>query len=458
MSALALSSESAEGAARWRSLHPLGHLPAVGRDPLALFEEARRRHGDAVWLRMAFMDTLHLFGAQHVQHVLISQADRYAKTTRGYQILQTMLGQGLLTAQGEHWKRQRRIAQPAFRKGVVDGFARTMVRHAQDLAREWERSASDGTERDVAADMSRLTLRVACETLFSHDLGPVEQVVSEGLDAILDAFDRMVTSPLPQPWRWPTPANLAGKRALSRLDAAVHQIISARRRSGHQHDDLLGLLMDATYDDTGQGMSDTQLRDEVLTMLLAGHETTANTLSFAFYLLSQRPQIADRLAAHVQQVVGDRPPQGSDYRALDQVGHVIDETLRLYPPAWSNARRALQDDEIDGVRVPAGTMVFLSPWVTHRHPDYWRDPDVFDPDRWLPERQGSRPRLAFHPFSAGRRKCIGEHFALLEARLVLATLARRSRLHLRPGHMVELETSVTLRVGNGLPMTVEARA
>ena len=455
MSATALLDAPATGAATWPSAHLLGHLPRAQQDVLGLFLEARREHGDAVWMRMAFLNTLHLNRVEHLQHVFLRHEDRYAKSSRGYQILRTMLGQGLLTAEGEHWKRQRRIAQPAFRKGIVDGFARTMVRRAAELATEWD-SALD-REIDVAEDMSRLTLRIACDTLFSHDIAPVEAVVSEGLDAIIDAFDRMVTSALPMPWKWPTPANLEGRRALARLDAVVNEIIAERRASSEPREDLLQMLMDARYEDTGEGMDDAQLRDEVLTMLLAGHETTTNTLSFALYLLSQRPLVADRLAEHIDGVLGDRDPEGADFRALDQVGYVINEALRLYPPAWTNARRAVVDDEIEGIAVPAGTMVFISPWVMHRHPDYWRDPDVFDPDRWRPERAGSRPRLAFHPFSVGQRKCIGEHFALLEARLVLAVLARRFQLHLRPGHQLELDASVTLRVGNGLPMRITRR-
>ncbi|MFK7929934.1 MAG: cytochrome P450 [Myxococcota bacterium] len=443
--------------ARWRTWHPLGHLGRVSRDPLAFFEEARRLHGDAVWLRMAGADTLHLFRPDYVHHLLVAKNKQYTKTTRGYQILRTLLGLGLLTAEGKHWQRQRRIARPAFKKGIIDGFGATMVEEAERLCDEWDRAAAAGVEVDVNKAMSALTLRVACRTLFSHDIGPVEEVVSEGLDDMIAAFDGLVTSPLPYPWKWPLRANRTGQAAVARLHAVVDRIVAERRRTGELGDDLLGLLMGAVYEDTGEPMSDEQLRAEVLTMLLAGHETTANALTFALYLLSQRPRVADELAQNIGEAIGDARPSFADYGQLEPVGRVVNESLRLYPPVWTLARMAQQDDEIDGIKVPKGTMVFISPWVLHRHPGFWADPDVFDPDRWSPERSAGRAKLAYFPFSTGSRKCIGEHFALLEARLLLATLARRYQGHLRPGHKLELETSVTLRVANGLPMTLTRR-
>lgn len=444
-------------AARWPSYNPLGHLHRVQRDPLAFFEEARRRHGDAVWLRMAGADTLHLFRPEHVHHVLIGQTKRYAKVTRGYQILRTLMGLGLLTAEGAHWQRQRKIVRPAFKKGIIDGFGETMVDEAERLAANWDVAAAGGQEIDLARDMSALTLRVACRTLFSHDIGPVEEIVADSLDDMIAAFDDLVTSPIPYPWKWPLPARRRGLRAVARLHEVVDSIVAERRAAGEWGDDLLGLLLGAVYEDTGEAMSDEQIRIEVLTMLLAGHETTANALTFALYLLSQRPHIATDLATHVDVVVGERRPRSGDYRDLDLVGRVINESLRLYPPVWTLARMAVEDDQIDGIEVKKGRMVFISPWVIHRHPDLWSDPEVFDPDRWLPERAAGRAKLAFFPFSTGARKCIGEHFALLEARLLLASLARRYQLHLRPGHTLRLETSVTLRVADGLPMTVSRR-
>lgn len=439
-----------------RSPFLLGHLGAMSKDPLGLLVRVHRECGEIGRFRLANQVAFSINSPALVRHVLVGNAANYRKNTRGYRKLQVIIGQGLVTSEGALWLRQRRIAQPAFHKQRIAGFADRMVRATLDLTDRWRDEGVDGQVVDVAGAMNRLTLRIAGETLFSTDISGESDVVGRSLAVLLDHFTRMVATPLPYPEYMPLPSNLRFWRAKRDMDRVVNGIIAERRRDGGGHSDLLGMLMEARDEETGEQMSDTQLRDEVVTTLNAGHETTANALTFTLYLLSKHPAIARRLEAEVDAVLGDRTPVFEDVRALPYTLQVLHESMRLYPPVWSLARHPVEDDTLAGCHVPKGSYVFVSQYAVHRNPELWDNPEGFDPDRFGPDREPP-DRFAYFPFSRGSRQCIGDRFAEMETVLVLAALVRRYRFALEAGHRLLLEPSVTLRPRGGLRMRVTRR-
>lgn len=431
--------------------NPLGHMLGFRSDPLGLFERARDV-GDVVRLRVGWMSIYAAYAPEHAQHVLVDRSANYTKQSRGYQRLRSFLGDGLLTAEGELWRTQRRIAQPAFRHDKLAGFASGMVQAAEDMVAGWQAD----TVVDVAEAMNRLTLRIAGETLLGLDLTGEAEEVGQALSDVLGGFIKGVTLPIVD--YLPLPSTIRYRRGLATLDRVVREIIARRRADGSSHDDLLGMFMDARDAQTGLGMSDDQLRDEVLTMLLAGHETTANALAFTLMCLAQHPEVAAKVAAEARAVQG--PLGVGSLGQLGYIDQVLRESMRLYPPVWVESRRATEADVIGGVPIPAGGYVFLSQFAIQRHPRYWSSPLEFRPERWAEPAlcpDGSpRPRHAWFPFGLGGRKCIGEHFAMMEAKLVLAVMARSFGFALLPGQVVELEPSVTLRPRGGLGLRVLA--
>ncbi len=434
--------------------NPLALVRQMRRDPLALMQRASRECGDLAAMRIGPTRVLALSHPRHVEPLLVSGASVWTKQTRGQAVLRLILGRGLLTAEGEEWRRNRRIANPAFARRAIGGFAQTMHRATLDLAADWQGRSGP---QDLARDMNHLALRIAGETLFGADVDSARQVVSHGLDVVLGDFLRLTTLPWPWMARLPTPRNRRLWRALGQLDRVVNGIVAARRQVEEQPPDLLGMLMSAV-DEDGQGLSDRQLRDEVLTMLLAGHETTANALAWTLYLLGRHPQAQERVAEEAAGL-GEGIP---DPAKLSFTRAVLNESMRLYPPAWITSRAASEDTELDGQPVARGTFAFLSPYVLHRHPEIWPDPEAFLPERWVEERplgvdERPVPKDAFMPFGAGPRKCIGSHFAMMEATIVLATLLWGFRLSLVPGHEVRPQASITLRPEGGVVMSLRRR-
>lgn len=434
-----------------------GSLAAFRADPIGLLMAARRDHGDLVRLRLGGI-TAHLVShPRGIRHVLQTRHQHYTKRTRGIAKLREILGNGLLTNDGDSWLRQRRTLQPAFHRERVQGFSALMARATSRMLEGWEHRAAAGPLRlDVAREMMVLTLRIVAEALFGADVEPVARDVDRALGVALHVTNDRVKTVLDLPTWLPTPANLRFRGAMSVLDGVVLGLIRERRR-GEPRDDLLSMLMEARDPETGQGMSDRQLRDEVMGVFLAGHETTANALTWTLYLLSQHPDEEARLHAEVARVLGDRPPTPEDARQLPLTTMVIQESMRLFPPAWLFGRSPAEDEEIEGFSIPAGSLVFLSPYVTHRHPALWPDPERFSPDRFAPEKMATLDRFAYFPFGGGPRICIGAPFANLELLVVLASLVQRFRLHLAPGARVEPEPLVTLRPRYGMPMLLEPR-
>jgi cytochrome P450 len=420
------------------------------RDPLGLFVRAMQGYGDVVKMRMGHQ-TIHLVThPDGVRHVMHDHNKRYNKDTRGYAIMRTVLGQGLLTSDGAFWLRQRRIAQPAFHKRHLQTFTAQMVQATDAMLDRWR----FGHPLDASAEVMALTLRIVVQTLFGTADTPNVPDVAHALEVTLRTLNER-TMGLWIDDRLPTPQNLRLRAAVRTLDAIVMGYIQARRADPNlpQRADLLSTLLQAKDEDTGEQMTDKQLRDEALTLFLAGHETTASALSWTLALLSQHPDVERRVRAEVRAALGDAPPTFEDLPRLTYTGQVIDEAMRLYPPAWTLARRALEEDTIQGVHIPKRAYVLLCPYATHRHPAAWANPEGFDPDRFAPEAAAQRPRFAYFPFGGGPRLCIGQAFALMEAKLILARIIQRASLALVPGYPVVPEPLITLRVRDGLWMT-----
>jgi cytochrome P450 len=449
---------SAPSPPSWRTWHPLGHVPGFLADPVGLFTSARERHGDIVGMRLFHRRALLVSDPASVQRILVGHARNYRKTTPGYRVLRILLGEGLVTAEGEDWKRKRRIANPAFHRRCLEGFVKQMDAAA---AAACEGYAGDGEgPRDLAVDMQRLTLQIAGETLFHVDLSADSDEVAAAVRVALDGFNQLVSSPVPFAHKLPTERGRRMRGAVADLDRVVHGIIQSRRAAPEPVSDLLGMLMATEDDETGTVLTDAELRDEVVTMLLAGHETTANALAWTLWLLGKHPEIAAAAAAEVDAVCPSGPVGFGILPELPLLRRIFLESIRVYPPVWLIAREAVEDDVLGGFRVHAGTWVFLSPYVQHRHPGLWPDPDRFDPDRFLPDASAGRAPGVYIPFSTGARKCIGDRFAEAEALVVLVHMLRRFRVELEPRSVPtpEIVASVTLRPKSGIHGRLRARA
>ncbi|MBC8070605.1 MAG: cytochrome P450 [Deltaproteobacteria bacterium] len=431
--------------------HPLGVWPQLREDPVKFLIGAARDHGDVVAFRIGPIQAVLLRDPEAIKHVMVDNNHNYDKATRGYDVLRRFLGNGLLTSEGDFWRRQRRIAQPAFHRKRIAAFAETMVADTLDMLDAWEPIASQGRTIDMSHEMMALTLRIVGKTLLSTDVQDAADQVGAAVTTLNLWADAALDSILPI--GFPTPSSQRANAAGKRLDAVIGKII-AQRRAGEPGEDLLGMLMSTKDAETGESMTDKQLRDEVMTIFLAGHETTANALSWLFYLLSTHPEVERRVRAELDEVLGARPPALDDLGKLQYLTMVIKEAMRLYPPAWIIDRHAIGEDEVLGYRIRKNSLVLLSPYVTHRHPGLWPNPEGFDPLRFTPEAEESRARYAYFPFGGGPRQCIGNGFAMMEAQLIVAAVLQRFRPWLVPGHPVELGPLITLRPAHGLKMGI----
>jgi cytochrome P450 len=414
--------------------------------------------GDVARLRFPVKPhTAHLLRhPDHLRHVFIDNAKNYGKQTRGYYKLRGILGSGLVTSEGDFWKRQRRIANPAFHRERIAHFADVMVGCATDMLDGWGERIGKGQPIDIAGEMMRVTLRIIGKTMLSTDVEGRSSIVGKAIDHVLHITIHRIQDIVAWPEWVPTRENRQYARARAELDRVVNTMIADRHRSSDQKDDLLSMLMSARDPETGEGMSDLQLRDEVMTVFLAGHETTATALAWTFCFLSLHPHVGATLQQEVRAVLGDRPPRLEDLERLAYTEKVIKESMRLRPPVWALTRSAIEDDVVGGYRIPRGTWIFASPYLTHRDPRFWPNPEGFDPERFSPDKDAQRPKCAYLPFLVGPRKCIGETFAMMEARLLLAAVVQRVRLDLAAGRPVELDPTVTLRPKGGLWMTASA--
>lgn len=429
---------------------PFGALSTFRRNPLQFYLQAAK-FGDVVRVQMGPWFYHFLSHPDHIKHVLQDNNQNYGRSIF-MTMLKPALGDGLLTSEGDFWRRQRRLAQPAFHRQRLAAFATLMTEAAAAMLARWHLAAVSGQPLEIMAEMSNLTLSITGKALFGSDLNP--EAMRSAQQGFLEHFNHRFEHFLAVPEWMPTPRNRRFWQVVRTMDTVAYGIIAERRRSGQDQGDLLSLLLSARDEDTGAGMSDKQLRDEVTTFLGAGSETTAVTLAWTWYLLSTHPAVDRQLRAELAAVLGGRTPTAEDLPHLPYTRMVIEEALRLYPPAWGMSRQALGDDTIGGYPIPANSLVTLSPYVTHRLAAFWENPEGFDPERFTPERSAGRPRYAYFPFGGGPRQCIGNEFALMEAQLVVATVAQRYRLYVVPGHAVVPYPIFTLRPRHGVLMSL----
>jgi len=420
-----------------------GAMREYGADPIGAMLRWRDVHGDLVPIRFGPFRAHIAFAPAEIEEVLVDRATDFRKSF-GTRMLIPLLGHGLLTAEGDEWLRHRRLASPAFHRERVAGYGRTMARHAEDRVESWR----EGDAVDLHDEMTALTLRIVARTLFDADVTPrIEEVARLGAEVQDFYFGRFASLRFLIPTWLPTPGNRRLVRAIRRLDEVVYDIIR-ERRPGEDRGDLLSLLLLAR-DENGAGMSVRQVRDEVMTLLLAGHETTALALSWALMLLDRNPEARGRLEAELGAVLGDRLASPEDVPALPYAQAVVNETLRLYPPAYITGREAIRDTAIGGLPIPRRHIVLISIHALHRDPRFFPEPEAFRPERWLDGLEKRLPRGAFIPFGMGSRKCIGASFAMTEATLLLATIARRWRFELTPGEIATLP-AITLRPASAM--------
>ena len=424
-----------------------------GRNPLEFFTNIARTYGDIAHVRLGGEHVFIVSDPRLIKDVLVTHSRQFTKS-RGLERTKRLLGEGLLTSEGALHLRQRRLMQPAFHRDRVAGYAATMVEYAERLQKSW----TDGATLDVSREMNRLTLSVVGKTLFDADVESRAPEVGAALTGVMESF-WMLMLPFSRAIEYlPLPRLRRSRRARKRLDAIIYGLIRERRVSGADRGDLLSMLLLAQDEENeGRRMTDEQVRDEAMTIFLAGHETTANALMWTWYLLSQNPGAERALHEEVDRVLRGRRPTVADISALPYVERVVTESMRLYPPAWIVGRRAIEPYAMNGYTAPARAIVIMSQWIVHRDVRYYPEPERFDPDRWTPAFKAALPPFAYFPFGGGPRRCIGESFAWMELMLIVSTLAQRWRFELVADHPVLPQPLITLRAKYGIKMVARSR-
>jgi len=432
----------------------MGSLPDIQRDRLGFMVEMVK-YGPVSRFRAGPTSFIQVSSPEGVQHVLQANSHNYDKKAMAFEPLRDLIGDGLLLSDGDLWRKQRRLMQPVFHRQKIQVFADMMGEETAGALDSWGQAAASGQPLNIQQEMMRFTLSIITRALFNERIGDENGSIGKNLTILLEDSIYRFDHPFYPPRSFPTPRNRRYQQAKAELIAVIDGLVERRRASVGEYGDLLDMLMMAKDEESGEGMSKEQLRYELLTLFIAGHETTALLLSWAFYLIAQHPQVRARLQAEADQVLAGRIPTLDDLPNLKYTRMVMDETMRMYPPAWLTNRRAIEADEIEGFAVPAGAQLTVSPYATHHDPALWPDPFQFDPERFTPERSADRHRYAYFPFGGGPRVCIGNNFALMEAQIFLAAAAQSYRLELVPGRPVEAEALITLRPKDGPWMTVQ---
>ena len=428
-----------------------GQFAAFRRDPLQLLTSIEEKYGGLAYFKLGPQDVYLVSDPKLIEQILVLENPTFTKSPF-LRKARTFLGEGLLTAEGQQHLRQRRLVQPAFHREQLMRYAADMVKIADKFRSRWQ----DGAEMDIDQEMMRLTLAIIGQTMFSADVEADAKEVGESMNTILGMFPTIILPFSEYLEKLPLPIITRYFKARETLDGIIYGIIEQRRAEKHDHADLLSMLIAARdHEGDGSGMSDKQVRDEAITLFLAGHETTANALTWSWYLLSQHPEVEERVHAEVEQVLAGRLPQFEDYPKLKFTESVMAEAMRLFPPVWTIGRQAKTSFELAGYTVPAKSVLLTSPYVVHRSKRYWPRAEQFDPDRWSIE--SHRMKFTYFPFGGGPRLCIGERFAWMEGVLLIAAIAQRWRLKLVPGHPVKPLPLITLRPRHGMKMILEAR-
>uniref|UniRef100_A0A7V4XUD2 Cytochrome P450 n=1 Tax=Acidobacterium capsulatum TaxID=33075 RepID=A0A7V4XUD2_9BACT len=423
-------------------------------DPIKLFEYLQETYGSMSHYRIANSDVFVVHEPEFIREILVNQADKFIKE-RTQKRMKILLGNGLITSDGEFHKRQRRIAAPAFHRQRIQAYGSVMTDRALAMREAWQ----PGKEIGALAEMMRVTLQIVARTLLNTDVTAEVQQINDEVNAIMDLYNFLVALPRAEAYlHWPIPGLMRFRRARKRLDAVVYRIIAEHRQEKTDGGDLLSMLLRSRDDEADHsGMTDEQVRDEILTIFLAGYETVATALTWTWYLLAQNPEAEARMHEEIDTVLQGRTPTLEDLPQLKYVEMVFAESMRLYPPAWAMGRQATADVELGPYRLPAGSYVFFSQYIIQRNPEYWPDPLEFRPERFSVDQKAARSRFIYFPFGAGSRQCIGESFAWMEGVLVLATIAQKWRLRLIPGQQIELQPKITLRPKPEIRMLPELR-
>ena len=429
----------------------LGSLPEFARDVVGFLEASKDAWGDVVRFRLPGHDVLFLQNPRDIETVLLTRRANYVKHSFFWKHVTAIFGRGLLTSEGDFWLKQRRLAAPAFHPDRIAAYGDVMTAFTERHIAGWK----DGEIRDIHKDMMRITMEIVSKTLFDVEVSEDVEAIEQSFDVVIREIAKRFRRPVRIPDAVPIPGNVRYNRGVAVLDRLVTRILAERRARPGDRGDLLSMLL-AARDDDGQPMSDRQLRDELITLFLAGHETTAISLSWTFFLLSKNPAARDRLLSEIRAVLGDRLAKASDLPRLPYTLAVFQESIRMYPPAYVIGREALSEDVIGGYRVPARATVYFSPWVLHRDPRFFEAPLEFRPERWLDGGAARVPKYAYIPFGGGPRICIGERFATMEAVLLTATILGRFSLEMAGPDPVPLQ-SITLRPEGGPLMKVRGR-
>lgn len=427
-------------------------------EQLRFLLSAAREYGPLVGFRWLNRSSILVDHPDYVEYVLRTNNRNFLKS-KNYEPVKLVIGEGLIVSEGDFWRRQRRLAQPAFHRKRIAELASLMVAETEAMLEQWASSSyTQGEPFDVHQEMGHLTLRIVAKALFGADIDKRAISKISKAQRFLNGYVDARMGALPRLPHWtPTPANIHYRRALRDLDNVVYSLIDERQRANKDVGNLLSMLLGAQDEQTGEAMSEKQLRDEVMTLLIAGNETTAVALSWTWYLLAGHPEVEMKLHRELDEVLEGRTPTFEDLSALPYATMVLKEAMRLYPPAWIFSRRPIEDDEIGSYQVPEATTVLISPYVTHRNLRYWEEPEVFDPERFSPTRAQGRPEFCYLPFGGGPRKCIGDRFAMTEGVLILASVAQRYRLKPVSFNPVKPEPLVTLRPHKGILVTLEDR-
>lgn len=436
-----------------RSRGIVGNFPLGDKDPLGTYTQWARSYGDIFHYRFLHRHVYFLNHPDLIKDVLLTRAPNFRKGD-AVRMNRRIFGNGLLANEGASWLEQRRLIQPAFHRTRIESYAATMVEYTERLLTEWK----PGELRDLHSDMMRLTLEIVCRALFNVEIGAEEDRIAGALNTMmqLGTGGRLLLPQLLR--RIPTSANRRYEKATQVLDEVVYGLIRAKQaHPEHRSNDLLSALLEARYED-GSAMSNPQLRDEVMTLLLAGHETTAVTLSWIWLLLAQHAEVEQKLHSELENVLGGRAAVAQDISGLTFTDCIVKEAMRLFPPAWALVRTAMTDIDVGGYTIPAGSSVVMSQWVMHRDPRFYEEPELFRPERWLDDRSKSLPRFAYFPFGGGPRICIGASFAMTEAVLVLATIAQSWQMHLTDALPPRPVPGITLRPEGGVHLRVTRRS
>ena len=431
----------------------VGHLMEFRRDPIKFLMNSARDYGDIAYLKFGPQGIYLFNNPDYVKDVLVTNNRNFVKS-RGLEMAKKFLGEGLLTSEGEFHRRQRRLAQPAFHHRRINAYATVMAEYTERAQTRWQ----NGETLDISQEMMRLTLAIVGKTLFDADVESEAGEIGRALTDIMKLFDRIT---MPFTWlleKLPLPSNYRFAKAKLRLDQTIYRIINERRATGEDRGDLLSMLLLAQdVEGDGTGMTNEQLRDEAMTIFLAGHETTANALTWTWYLLSQHPDVEAKLHAEIDSVLKGNLPTAEDVARLRYTEMVFAEAMRLYPPAWLIGRRALNDYQLDKYTIPARSIILMSPYVMQHDARYFPDPFKFDPERWQPEAKEARPKFSYFPFGGGPRVCIGEPFAWMEGVLLIATIAQKWKMRLAAGQQIAMQPMITLRPKFGMRMHMERR-